>query len=389
MKPFVVFFSMLFLCGTALAEPVYNSIAIFPPQDKHVHGSSLVELPNGDLLAAWFHGSGERTADDVLIQGARLNQGDDGWGEVTVLADTPGFPDCNPVYYLDSQERLWLFWIAVRAHGWEHSLLRYKTTTDLSFTGAPEWDWQEIIWLKPGDRFAERMVEGLHEVGLFDYYWAEHALNYATQLESASKNMNYRQEGWMTRNHPIELASGRFLLPLYSDGFNCSLVAISDDHGKTWRPSEPLVGVGGIQPTIVQKKNGDLVAYMRETGDKPYRTQISHSTDEGETWSVVQDTDMPNPSSSMQVLALSDGKHWIMVHNDTEEDRGSLAISLSDDEGETWKWMRHIGRTEYYAYPSMIESRDGMIHISYSHRSDAGRTIRHDMFSLDWVKAGD
>src|SRR5690554_1563007 len=45
---------------------------IFPIQDQHVHGSSIVSLPNGDLLVAWFQGSGERTADDVRIMGARV-----------------------------------------------------------------------------------------------------------------------------------------------------------------------------------------------------------------------------------------------------------------------------------------------------------------------------
>ena len=31
---------------------------IFPYQSEHVHGSSIVLLPNGDMLAAWFQGSG-------------------------------------------------------------------------------------------------------------------------------------------------------------------------------------------------------------------------------------------------------------------------------------------------------------------------------------------
>ena len=35
---------------------------IFPYQDEHVHGSTIAELPNGDLITAWFQGSGERWA---------------------------------------------------------------------------------------------------------------------------------------------------------------------------------------------------------------------------------------------------------------------------------------------------------------------------------------
>ncbi|MHC4074033.1 MAG: exo-alpha-sialidase, partial [Planctomycetota bacterium] len=58
------------LFGTYLSiqvntQPKIQDNPIFPLQGKHVHSSSIVECPNGDLLACWFHGSGERTADDV------------------------------------------------------------------------------------------------------------------------------------------------------------------------------------------------------------------------------------------------------------------------------------------------------------------------------------
>ena len=54
---------------------IKQAILLFPPQSEHAHGSSIVQLSNGDVLAAWFQGSGERKADDVLILGARLKKG--------------------------------------------------------------------------------------------------------------------------------------------------------------------------------------------------------------------------------------------------------------------------------------------------------------------------
>jgi hypothetical protein len=54
---------------------IYREMLIFAPIAQHVHGSTVVELPNGGLLAAWFQGSGERWADDVAIMGARLAKG--------------------------------------------------------------------------------------------------------------------------------------------------------------------------------------------------------------------------------------------------------------------------------------------------------------------------
>ena len=46
-------------------------------------------ITNGDLFAVWYNGSGERTADDVKIEGARKRVGDEKWsdrfnGQVTV-----------------------------------------------------------------------------------------------------------------------------------------------------------------------------------------------------------------------------------------------------------------------------------------------------------------
>jgi predicted neuraminidase len=53
---------------------VFESQLIFPLDGWHNHASSLVECPNGDLLACWFSGSGERTADDVRILGRAAAQ---------------------------------------------------------------------------------------------------------------------------------------------------------------------------------------------------------------------------------------------------------------------------------------------------------------------------
>ena len=69
--------SVAILSGQAGLE----SELIFPLQEKHVHSSSIVELPNGDLLTCWFEGSGERTANDVVINGSRLKKGETKWSE--------------------------------------------------------------------------------------------------------------------------------------------------------------------------------------------------------------------------------------------------------------------------------------------------------------------
>ncbi len=92
----------------AAAEPFLTAELIFPLEHWHNHSSAIVETPGGDLLVCWFHGSGERTADDVLVQGARLKKGRQ-WSARFLLADTPGYPDTNATLLIDPQQRLWMF----------------------------------------------------------------------------------------------------------------------------------------------------------------------------------------------------------------------------------------------------------------------------------------
>ena len=138
--------------------------------------------------------------------------------------------------------------------------------------------------------------------------------------------------GWFTRTHPLELPSGRLLVPMYSDGYSFGIMAISDDGGVTWKGSEPIVGLGGIQPSVVRKNDGTLVAYLRDNGPAPKRALMSESKDDGESWTTARDSDILNPGTSVEVVRLRNG-HWIMVYNDLERGRYSLVAAISEDEG--------------------------------------------------------
>ena len=382
------------LMGTAAyAAPEFSSHPIFPAQDKHVHSSSIVQLPDGSFIACWFHGSGERSSDDVKVQGARLKKGASEWGPVFLMTDTPNVPDCNPVLFVDQKGRLWLFWIAVRANRWETSILKYLRAEDPSGEGVPNWNWQDVIIPTLGDEFPKALDDGFKALDYDDQMWAEYAPQYDKMIVEAAKDKGKRQQGWMTRTHPITLASGRILLPLYSDGFNASLVGISDDMGETWTMSLPMVGLGPIQPTVVPKKDGTLVAYMRDSGASPGRAMRSTSSDNGSTWSPAIDSDILNPGSSLEVIALKDGR-WLLIYNDADDGRHTLAVALSSDEGQTWSHTRHLEKVERgkggFAYPSIIQSADGAIHATYSHSAEKeGKFIKHATFNTEWIEAGD
>ena len=359
---------------------INHEALIFPGQEEHSHGSSITILPNGYILAAWFQGSGERKADDVRIMGARLKKGAKTWTTPFPMADTKNLPDCNPVLFLNGKNKLFLVWIAVQANRWEHSVLRFRTSTQYETDGAPIWDWQDNILLKPDDSFAEEVKKKFDDLPANHAGWAEYAPQYDDMIIEASKDLRKRSVGWMTRIKPLILENGKILLPLYSDGYNFSLLAISDDHGESWRPSLPIVGRGPIQPALAQRKNGDIVAYMRDSGDPPPRVHMSISKDNGESWTASKKTTIPN-TASVELLKLKDGK-WAFLGNDILGGRHKVSLYLSNDEGETWKWKVRIEDHERnegsFSYPCLIQDNKGLLHMTYSYRtSESDKSIKY------------
>jgi predicted neuraminidase len=384
----------------------HESELIFPLEHWHNHASCIVECPNGDLLVCWFNGSGERQADDVKVEGARLPKGSKRWRPRFTMADTPGYPDTNCTMFIDPRERLWLMWPTILANEWETALMKYLISSDYQKDGPPRWESHNVLHVTPGPEFEAGVAQAAadFELTLKDRPEAEQktARDYLERLKKHAVDKFYRRLGWMTRAHPFVLHGKRLIVPLYSDGFSFSLMAITDDWGATWTTSTPLVGGGNIQPSIVEKKDGRLYTLMRDNGPLPKRLHASESNDQGKTWSKVVDSSIPNPGSGAEVIALRNG-HWVLIHNDTERGRHSLAVSISDDEGATWKFKRHLEsdppgpEAGSYSYPSIIQARDGSLHATYSYHLNkkdlpndssgkpAKKAIKHAHFNEEWI----
>src|SRR5439155_21115824 len=122
------------------------------------------------------------------------------------------------------------------------------------------------------------------------------------------------------------------------------------------------------------------VAYMRANGPL-HRVRVAESRDDGISWGPVGITELPNPGSGLDAVRLSSGS-WVLVYNDTVEGRRSLAVSLSDDEGHTWKWTRHLEQhaNGAYHYPAVIQGSDGTIHVAYSYFVAGGKSMKHAAF---------
>ena len=307
------------------------------------------------------------------------------------MADTPGFPDCNTAMFIDGKGTLWLFWPIIIANSWESCVTNYRRSSNYTADGPPKWDWQAPILLKPKD-FQKTMLDALDE------RLKSRGAPPPDDAAGRARTDRYRKLitdklssrlGWQPRCKPTVLPSGRILLPLYSDTYSAGIMAISDDGGTTWFASQPLAGFGSIQPTVLRRNDGTLVAYMRENGPL-HHIRVCESHDDGVNWGKVGMIDLPNPGAGIDGIRLTDGR-WLLVYNDTTRGRSSLAVSISEDEGKSWKTTRHLEHrdTGQYHYPAVIQTRTGRIEAVYSYFTLEGQSIKHASFDVDWVLAGD
>lgn len=374
----------------AFGEELLQSELIFPLRKDHNHAPGIVELPNGDLLASWYRGDGERKADNVAIYGSRLTKGSKTWSPDFLMADYPGFPDCNTAMFIDRHQKLWMFWPIILDNNWESALTNYVTSVDYSNAGSPKWNWSGVLYLKPDD-FSDDAIAKLDKlVEQVKAQLSEKQQQYIANVKVRLKDKLLQRLGWMPRCKPIVLPSGRILLPLYTDTYSFCLMAISDDDGRTWYASKPLVGFGNIQATLMRRKDGTIVAYMRENG-MTGKIRVCESKDDGISWGEVTSSSLDNPGAGIDGVVLANG-HWALIYNDQKEGRNHLAVSISEDEGATWKATRHLEKRETgsYHYPAIIQGADGVIHAIYSYFDDPhGKTMKHAAFHESWVLEGD
>lgn len=368
----------------------YQSQFVFPLSTQHNHAPGIVQFSNGDLLVSWYRGAGERKADDVVVMGAWKRAGHDRWSDPFVMADEPGFPDCNTCMHVDKEGRLWLFWPTVIANSWESCLTRCQVSNQPTDGSGPIWDRQGLVLLRPDD-FADE-AKAIFDQLIANQFTEPPSPAIVQEIETAKDRLSdklFQRLGWQPRCKPTVLPSGRILLPLYTDTFSISIMAISDNGGKSWYASKPLYGLGNIQPSVLRRDDGTLVAYMRNNGPGE-RMLVSQSIDDGITWTIAQLADIPNSGSGLDAVRLDNG-NWVLVCNDTVRGRSRLTLMLSNDEGKTWKWSRSLEdhTSGQYHYPVIIQGHDDQIHVVYSYFVEAGKTMKYVRVKESWIKGGD
>lgn len=163
------------------------------------------------------------------------------------------------------------------------------------------------------------------------------------------------------------------------------------DWGKTWSKSEAIndgKAFLAIQPSILKYKNGDLQVIGRTRNMVLFQ---SWSKDGGKIWSPMAALDLPNNNSGTDAVTLKDGRQ-LLVYNHVLPDsswvkgkgpRTPLNVSLSKD-GKKWyaALVLEDSPISQYSYPSVIQSKDGMVHIVYTWRRQKIKYVKIDPSKL-------
>jgi len=303
--------------------PLVKSEFIFTQAPfEQCHASTIVELPDGSLLAAWFGGAHEGDA-SVKIWGSRCVSGS--WSAPEVLADDGGTPCWNPVLFRDRHDRIWLFY----KHG----------SSPKTWKGAYRTSADGVAW-------------------------------------SAAEDL---PPGFLgpTKNKPVTLAGGNIVAGSSVEtpfSWIC-WTEISSDDGKTWRRTGPISVPwhphGVIQPALWSSGGEHLKMLVRSSLGRIYEAT---SDDGGETWSDARPTALPNPNSGIDAVRMKDGD-IALAYNRTTTGRSPLDIAFSRDNAATWwKTLTLEDKPGEYSYPAIIQTHDGLLHITYTWQR---RRIKH------------
>lgn len=323
-----------------------------------VHSATAVELADGRIRAFWYGGSREG-AKDVAIYTSLFTPStlfDDERGQwsrevaVTTRAETQADVRRyikklgNPVVSRDRDGRLWLFYVSVSVGGWSGSAINFRVSED----EGESWS------------VARRLVTSPF-------------LNIST----------------LVRGPPLLYADGTQGVPVYHEmlGKFGEYIRLNPE-GRVLDKARMSSGVSSLQPVVVPLDTVRAVGLMRSSGNSPPRVLSVETGDGGSSWSALTATPLDNPDAALAALRMSSGE-LLVAFNDSEHDRGNLTLALSEDGGDSWELV-HVfepptpkdGASHRFAYPWLLESTRGELHLLYTWDRDR---IVHVRFNRAWL----
>ena len=312
------------------------------------HASTIVELSNGDLLAAWFSGTTEGNP-DIAIWGARNVSGK--WSLPMELVRERETPCWNPVYFYTNDGRLWLYY-------------KYGTTPTFWSAGRRYSDDDGKTW---------SAVEHL-PAGLYGPIRAKPLVLSDGTVVSGTSVESYRNWAvWIERstdNGETFTKIGPITIPLHLYGVGVESVIPKEVPGsQDWKQTD-----GIIQPSIVSLGNSHLRLYARSTA-RMGKVCVADSYDAGKTWTQAHPINVLNPNSGIDAVSLKDGR-IVLIYNNTSSGRTPLNLAVSKD-GDVFTMFRTLENTPgEYSYPAIIQGKNGDLHITYTWNRKKIRYVR-------------
>ncbi|MBW2363218.1 MAG: exo-alpha-sialidase [Deltaproteobacteria bacterium] len=337
MRNHVASASIVFFCSSlclATESPIVKSEFVYEtapfPQG---HASTIAEATDGTLVAAWFGGTREKNP-DVGIWVSRKLKGE--WTAPTEVATgvqsaDERFPCWNPVLFQPEDEPLMLF---------------FKVGPSPS-----RW-WGELL-VSP-----------------------DHGKTWKDRRRLPNDGVG------PVKNKPVQMADGSIWCPSSSehDGWRVHL-EVTEGAAETWQTIGPLNDreKGAIQPSLLTHADGRWQMLCRNQDGKNGDIWQTWSDDLGKTWSEFAPTGLPNPNSGTDAVTLRDGRQ-LLVYNHTNRGRSfpsnreMLNVAVSEN-GRDWSAALVLERSKgEYSYPAVIQTDDGLVHITYTWQR---RRVRH------------
>lgn len=311
--------------GLIHEEFVYTK-ASFP----QCHASTICETPRG-LVAAWFGGTKEKDPDVGI------------WSS----------------YHNGSSWSAPVEW----ANGAQHSSLRYPTWNPVLVQ--PTGDAPLMLFFKVGPNPRE--------------WWGEVLFSYDAGRSFRDRRRLPEGIDGPVRSKPHFLPDGTMLCPSSTEHnsdwrFHFEVLANfnAPELGTSWHRYEPIdQPFQVIQPSLLSHPNGHIRALCRSKNERIIQTI---SKDQGRTWSPLEPSELPNNNSGIEALTLQDGRHLLVynhVDGGNQRDgwgkRNIIHLAISDD-GIHWDASTILESAPQgeFSYPAMIQSHDGMVHITYT-----------------------
>ena len=193
------------------------------------------------------------------------------------------------------------------------------------------------------------------------------------------------------KNKPVQLSDGSIISGSSLEGLKegpswQAHIERSTDGGKTWsKVAVPVAkdGPAAIQPSILSLGNKRLLALGRTRSGAIFTTE---SADNGLSWSSLTLSGLPNPNSGTDAVTLASGNH-LLVYNHTKLGRSPLNLASSAD-GKNWNPELALESDPgEYSYPAVIQSADGMVHITYTWKRQKVRHVVIDPAKLGSAKS--